>query len=263
MLRRTRNRGAHHVQLHQRDRPTEKPARSSIRSTAGIILAGLLATAPVNSQAETGVTGAMTAGDIPLTTGDPDQGFEGFRLVGYNLYDSRALWDLSERHKPSNIGPGLATAWQVDPNNHRRWIIQPRQGEEWHDGCPFADDDVPWNFARVTDKDAPRYVTRRMPLSRTYVADVEAIEKIDGNTVGVTTKVVNSLFPYSMPCPLMVSRCRAEASKHDWAAYARNGRAVMTWVAHDPNPRASSPKLTGFARARNGFQDLTPIVANP
>ena len=38
----------------------------------------------------------MTAGDIPVTTGNPDQGFEGYRFVGYNLYDSLLLWDLSQ-----------------------------------------------------------------------------------------------------------------------------------------------------------------------
>ena len=31
------------------------------------------------------LTVAMTAGDIPVTTGNPDQGFEGYRFVGYNL----------------------------------------------------------------------------------------------------------------------------------------------------------------------------------
>jgi ABC-type transport system substrate-binding protein len=37
-------------------------------------------------------------------------------------------------------------------------------------------------------------------------------------------------------------------------------RAVMIWVVHDLNPRALSPKLSGFVQARNWFQDLTPIV---
>src|ERR1700719_4096403 len=32
------------------------------------------------------LTVGMTAGDIPVTTGNPDQGFEGYRFVGYNLY---------------------------------------------------------------------------------------------------------------------------------------------------------------------------------
>ena len=48
--------------------------------------------------------------------------------------------------KPSDIKPGLATSWEVDPNNHKRWIYHLRQGVKWHDGCPFTADDVLWNF---------------------------------------------------------------------------------------------------------------------
>src|SRR5450755_4423960 len=95
--------------------------------------------------ADSVLTVGMTAGDIPNTTGNPDQGFEGFRFVGYNLYDGLALWDLSSRDKPSDIKPGLATSWEVDTNNHRRWIFHLRQGVKWHDGCPFTADDVVWN----------------------------------------------------------------------------------------------------------------------
>jgi hypothetical protein len=42
-----------------------------------------------------------------------------------------------------------------------------------------------------------------------------------------------------------------------------NEQAVMIWVAHDLNPRALSPKLTGFVQAQSWFQDLTPIVVSP
>src|SRR5215472_9005447 len=56
------------------------------------------------------LTVGMTAGDLPLTTGNPDQGFEGYRFVGYNLYDALLLWDLSKSDKPSEPKPGLATS---------------------------------------------------------------------------------------------------------------------------------------------------------
>jgi len=42
-----------------------------------------------------------------------------------------------------------------------------------------------------------------------------------------------------------------------------NEQAVMIWVAHDLNPRALSPKLSGFVQAQSWFQDLTPIVVAP
>src|SRR6516225_12043191 len=74
---------------------------------------GLLAAAAVATpQARAGgiVTVAMTAGDLPVTTGNPDQGFEGYRFVGYNLYDPLVLWDLSGAgDKAAGIKPGLAT----------------------------------------------------------------------------------------------------------------------------------------------------------
>src|SRR3954451_830827 len=106
--------------------------RSVRRTALAYAFAPLLAWfAPPPLHAESVVTVAMTAGDIPTTTGNPDQGFEGFRFVGYNLYDGLALWDLSQRDKSSDIKPGLATSWQVDPTNNRRWIFKLREGVKW------------------------------------------------------------------------------------------------------------------------------------
>ena len=43
----------------------------------------------------------MTAADIPQTTGQPDQGFEGNRFTGIPMYDALTHWDLSSADKPS------------------------------------------------------------------------------------------------------------------------------------------------------------------
>ena len=50
----------------------------------------------------------MTASDIPLTTGQTDQGGEGQRFMGYTVYDALVNWDLSSADKPSDLVPGLA-----------------------------------------------------------------------------------------------------------------------------------------------------------
>ena len=42
----------------------------------------------------------MTASDIPLTTGQTDQGGEGMRFMGYTVYDGLINWDLSSADKP-------------------------------------------------------------------------------------------------------------------------------------------------------------------
>jgi peptide/nickel transport system substrate-binding protein len=39
--------------------------------------------------------------------------------------------------------------------------------------------------------------------------------------------------------------------------------AVEVFIVHDLNPRALSPKLSGFVQAQSWFQDMTPIVVNP
>jgi peptide/nickel transport system substrate-binding protein len=39
--------------------------------------------------------------------------------------------------------------------------------------------------------------------------------------------------------------------------------AAEIYIVHDLNPRALSPKLSGFVQAQSWFQDLTPIVVSP
>ena len=84
----------------------------------GIVTGGVAASL---SPARAGgvLTVAMTAGDLPATTGNPDQGFEGFRFVGWNLYDALINWDLSQGDTASDIKPGLATEWHVDQKSAR------------------------------------------------------------------------------------------------------------------------------------------------
>jgi ABC-type transport system substrate-binding protein len=36
--------------------------------------------------------------------------------------------------------------------------------------------------------------------------------------------------------------------------------AVRVFIVSDLNPRALSPKLSGFVQARSWFQDITPVV---
>ena len=79
--------------------PSRRAANRSLRAAALL----LSLTAGGAAQAGGTLVVGMTAGDIPVTTGNPDQGFEGYRFVGYNLYDSLLLWDLSKSDKPSEL----------------------------------------------------------------------------------------------------------------------------------------------------------------
>src|SRR5438445_2044869 len=80
----------------------------------------------------------MTAADIPQTTGQPDQGFEGFRFAGYTIYDALVNWDLSKADTIADVKPGLATEWAPVEGDPTRWLSKSRRGVKFHAGSDFA-----------------------------------------------------------------------------------------------------------------------------
>ena len=87
--------------------PAEKTVTNGAAMTAALLAFAAVAALPRMALAETVLRIGMTAADIPRTSGQPDQGFEGYRFVGYNLHDALALWDLSGAgEKAPDIKPG-------------------------------------------------------------------------------------------------------------------------------------------------------------
>jgi ABC-type transport system substrate-binding protein len=240
---------------------------TTIAASCAAIAAAFLATAPLTPAAAQGVlTVAMTAGDLPVDTGNPDQGFEGFRFVGWNLYDALIDWDLSKSDKPSDIKPGLATEWHIDPANSKRWIFTLRQGVKFHDGCDFSADDVVWNFKRITDQKSPQFYTQQFALSRAYLTNFDSVEKIDDHTVAINTKFTESLFPYDMSYLLMVSRCRAEALHYDWDAYSKqpSGTGPYRFASMTPHERMEMvPNKDYWDKTRVPKQDRLILLPMP
>src|ERR1700741_4536812 len=76
---------------------------------AAIVLFAALTVVPGAAFAAGTLRIGMTASDIPLTTGQTDQGGEGMRFMGYTLYDALINWERSSATKPSGLVPGLAT----------------------------------------------------------------------------------------------------------------------------------------------------------
>src|SRR5215469_7146428 len=192
-------------------------ARLMITRRAAGWAVGLTALLAIGTARAGGVlTVGMTAGDVPVTTGTPDQGAEGLRFVGYNLYDALTLWNLRLGDKPTDIKPGLATAWHIDPADHKRWIFELRRGAKWHDGCDFTADDVLWNMKYSADDKAPEFNPAQFAQARAYLGTYAGVEKIDDYTVAFTTKVPDSLFPYEISYVLMISPCRAKEVNNNW-----------------------------------------------
>ena len=65
------------------------------RNFAAALAVSLLLVLPVRGEDVLRI--AMTASDIPTANGVPNNGFEGYRFLGYPIFEGLVLWDLSGR----------------------------------------------------------------------------------------------------------------------------------------------------------------------
>ena len=162
----------------------------------------------------------MTANDVPLTWGQPDNGFEGFRFVGLQLYDALINWDLTSSDKASGLIPGLAESWEVNPDDPTKWTFKLREGVKFHDGSDFDADAVLWNMAKLFDEDSPQYSARQASLVNFRMPGYKGVKKIDDYTVEFETETPDSFFPFQICYFLMASPTQFEAVGGDWNAFA-------------------------------------------
>src|SRR5262249_29884961 len=104
------------------------PRRIPMNRWSSRLLAGLLSLAFASvASAEGTLRIGMTASDIPYTGGQTDQGFEGFRFVGYQVYEPMINWDLSKSDRLPALVPGLAESWSVSKEDSKKWIFKLRK----------------------------------------------------------------------------------------------------------------------------------------
>jgi peptide/nickel transport system substrate-binding protein len=193
-------------------------------SRRGLISSAAVAAASPAIAAEGGGTLriAMTAADIPTTHGIPNNGFEGFRFLGYQPYDALVNWDLRNNpDKPANIKPGLFTEWRPDETNALRWSFTVRKGVKFHDGTEFTADAVIWNLRRVYDEKSPQYDATAAPIVKAAVSMIDTFEKADDATIVMTTKFPFSFLPWLLTRVLMVSPTQWEKTGKNWAEFAK------------------------------------------
>ena len=237
--------------------------------TACLAALPLVAAAPA-AQAQGTIRIGMTAADIPLTNGQPDQGFEGNRFTGIPLFDSLTMWDLSSADRPSTVIPGLATEWRVDPNDRTRWIFTLRRGVRFHDGSEFNADAVVWNVRKVLDREAPHFDPRQVGVTATRMPTLRRAEKIDDYTVALITSEPDSLLPINltnlfMASPAQWDRHRAASPNAEaaWGAFARepSGTGPFRVTRFVPRERLEMARFDGYwgEKARAERIVLLPI----
>ncbi|MGP0093027.1 MAG: ABC transporter substrate-binding protein [Xanthobacteraceae bacterium] len=171
----------------------------------------------------------MTASDIPLTTGQTDQGAEGMRFLGYTVYDGLITWDLSSADKPSDLAPGLATSWTADAGDKKKWVFKLRDGVKFHDGSAFDAAAVVWNLDKLLNDKAPQFDPRQSAQGRTRIPSVAGYKAVDPTTVEITTKVPDATLPYQITWIMMSSPAQWEKLGKSWDAFAKAPSGTGPW----------------------------------
>ncbi len=199
--------------------PSLLPRRSLLAAAAG-----LAASSPTRSRAQTAGLSALTYGismaDIPLTTGQPDRGAGAYQFTGLTLYDPLVAWQLDVADRPGKLIPGLATSWESDLADRRNWTFKLRQAVTFHDGSAFDAHAVVWNFEKVLNSQAPHFDNRQAAQVKPRLPSVASWRTLDATTVQVTTKAVDALFPYQMLWFLISSPAQYAKLGNSWEKFA-------------------------------------------
>lgn len=152
------------------------------------------------------LTIGMTAGDIPNldTVLSSDQGYEGYRFVGNQLYDGLTRFDLKQGTETPKVIPGLAESWTSDATA-TTWTFTLRAGVKFHDGTPFGADAVIFNLDRYLKKDAPQYDQAAGASAGLSLGGIKTYKKIDDKTVQFTTNGPYSHLPDDLVFVYMAS----------------------------------------------------------
>ncbi|KWT85118.1 ABC transporter substrate-binding protein [Agrobacterium tumefaciens str. B6] len=209
----------------------------------------------------------MTASDIPLTTGQTDQGGEGQRFMGYTLYNALIEWDLSSADKPSALIPALATSWDVDQNDKTKWTFKLRDGVKFHDGSTFDAAAVVWNLDKLLVTDAPQFDKRQSAQGKSRIPAVASYRVIDPLTVEIITKSPDATLPYQLSWVLMSSPANWEAQGKNWDAVAQKPSGTGPWKMESgftPRERAElTPNKDYWDKARVPKLDKLVLVPLP
>jgi ABC-type transport system substrate-binding protein len=191
----------------------------------------------------------MTAADIPKTSGQPDQGFEGNRFTGIPLYDSLTQWDLSSEDKPSVLIPGLATEWKVSDADKTKWIFKLRQGVKFHDGSDLKASAIVWNVQKVLDKTAPHFAPDQIGVTVSRMPNLVSAKAIDDYTVELTTKEPDSFLPINLTNLFIASPAHWQKKYDALASVADPAeRAKQAWAAFAIDASGSGPfKMASFS----------------
>jgi peptide/nickel transport system substrate-binding protein len=225
---------------------------------ATLALASAFGSAGVQAQEKT-LRIAMTAADIPKTTGQPDQGFEGNRFTGIPMFDALTHWDLSSADKPSVLIPGLATEWAVNAADKTKWTFKLRKGVKFHDGSALTADAIVWNVDKVLNKAARHFAPDQIGVTVSRMPTLASARKIDDLTVELTTREPDSFLPINLTNLFIASPAHWQKKYDALGAVADPvERAKQAWAAFAADASGTGP----FKMAKFSARERVEYVKN-
>ena len=179
----------------------------------------------------------MTASDIPLTTGQPDQGGEGQRFMGLTVYDALVHWDLTRADRPSTLIPGLAASWTVDATDKTKWTFKIRDGVKFHDGSALTAEAVVWNLDKLLKTDAPQFDQRQASQGRSRIPAVGRYRAVDALTLEIITRAPDATLPYQLAWIGISSPAQWEKVGKNWQEFAKTPSGTGPWKLTGLTPR--------------------------
>ncbi|MFC7842854.1 ABC transporter substrate-binding protein [Streptomyces sp. NPDC057382] len=180
---------------------------------AALLLPFAAAGCGTGSAADDTAGGAKSGGTLVIgATGklpNPDTviggaGFEGKRLVSFQLYEGLTRYDLSKADGPAPITSALATSWKVAADK-RTWTFTLRKGVKFHDGTAFDADAVLFNLDRYLDKKSPHYTDALGAAAGEYAGGITEYTKLADDRVRLVTGKPNGHFPQDLAHVLIAS----------------------------------------------------------
>ncbi|MBV9898407.1 MAG: ABC transporter substrate-binding protein [Chloroflexi bacterium] len=146
----------------------------------------------------------MSAGNIPYPNTPPNEGYEGTRFVGNQIYDELTPVNYDQGDSVPVPGPGLATDWAVG-DDKLTWTFHLRQGVKFHDGTEFNADAVVFNFDRLLNKDFPYFDATAAASNGFNLLKVDTYRAVDPYTLEIKTKSPYSFLPWDMSHMMIAS----------------------------------------------------------
>jgi ABC-type transport system substrate-binding protein len=235
---------------------------SSRRRIACVLVAAALAASGSALAQKKPLRIGMTLSDIPTTSGQPNGGFEGYRMMGYTVYDALINWKLDDAKRPATLVPGLATEWSVDPKDNTKWIFKLRQGVKFHDGSDFNGDAVIWNLDKLFKTDAPHHDPRQRSQVAGRILSLKSWRKIDDYTIELTTHTPDSTFPYQTTYVFYSSPAHYDKLGRDWNKFSQqpSGTGPFRLERLVPRERAELVRNSNYWDAKRTAQSERVIL---